>query len=201
MENIYVVFLVWLLVNLLVYVFVGGLILYVWEKRNSKNVIKTMSEEDKMYLMRHYGVKDEKDLELPPSLPISLFYGGSGQAKKILRRYMIDSAHLPVGIAGIIDSRNLYEFAAYVADPNSRNRMTVGRERKYYKYMLLYGLAIFCGYTALWALVPYISAATHHFEAINRYVYNFSEHDRIKLVRQGREGVIAAIEALQKNIK
>lgn len=201
LENLHIVFLIWLLANLLTYVIVGGLIIYAWEKRNKKNLIQIMNDEDKKYLMRHYGVKDEEDLELPPSLPISLLLGGSGRAKKILQRYMIEGAHITDGVAGMINNRTLYEFAVYVADPNKRNRMTVGRERKYYGYMLLYGAAIFFAYTLLWALIPYVNAAANHFETINQHVYNFCNQDKIKLVKQGKGNLIAEIEALQRNIK
>jgi len=202
LENIYLIFLVWLLVNLLVYVIVGGVIIYVFENRNKRNVIKAMNDEDKEYLMRHYGIKDEKNLELPPSLLISLFLGGSGRAIKIVRSYLIEGPHTPNynTYSGMIDRDDLFEFGMFVSDPNSKNRMMVGRSQRYYKYMLLYGFVIFMGYTVLWALIPYIHAVTHHFERINRYVYNFSEHDRIKLCKQGKKSVITTIETLQRSI-
>lgn len=199
-ENIHIVITIWALINLLAYIIIGGLIIYVWERKNKKNVIKHMNDEDKEYLMRYFGVKKEEDLELPPSLPISLFLGGSGRATRIVENQLINGPHIPSAYCGVIDKSELFEFGMYVADPNRCNRMTVGRGQRYYKYMLFCGFVILIGFAALWALIPYINAATRHFEAINRYVYNFSEHDKIKLTRQGREGVIATIEALQKDI-
>lgn len=176
------ILLAWILINLLIYVAVGTVIVYIWDRKNMKAIL----DDDPAFKKRMKDIypylKDDEIARVIPSVPMAAFVAAGGIGVKYVKRYFIDGPHIDdprPGIRGILGKNN-FDFAVM---------LTANRGGIVVEHPCLYMLAgvIFLSAPIFWGLIPYMVAIVGHYDRIFSFVSRFGKDPGVTSALYKRE--------------
>lgn len=182
----------WLLSNLLIFVFVSAFIDWYFFRKNRKSAFRYLTPSAKAILMARQNVDKEEDIDCRHSFLKAIIMGGSGFAVSLVKRFLVEGPHIKQqGMKGIINDPRWFEFALFFL--NADYRLIAFSTRLHLGLFILHGIVIqLC--MLFWGLLPFVVAATCHYEMIQEYTLGFNQYEEDRLIEENKVAYVNSIK-------
>lgn len=181
------ILLAWALLNMLIYVAVGTVIIYIWDRKNMKAVLDNDPDFKNHMKVTFPHLSDDELARAVPSILGAALIAPGGLGVKYANRYFIDGPHIESstpGIKGILGKKD-FEFAVKLITNRGGIEETMTWDY-IWRYVLL--AVILLSLPVFWGLIPYVTVIYGgHFHKVFSYVYQFGKDPEVTSALYKRE--------------